>query len=95
MPQDRQKLEEILFRETTTIGIRRVMMQRTVLERRNVTISTTLGEAEVKVCRLEATSRCYPEYDSAARLARENDLPFLEAYERIRAEGERKLAEEG
>ena len=57
--------------------------------------STTLGEAEVKVCRLEATSRCYPEYDSAARLARENDLPFLEAYERIRAEGERKLAEEG
>ncbi len=72
------------------------MMQRTVLERRNVTISTTLGEAEVKVCRLEATSRCYPEYDSAAPgWPGKTIFLFWEAYERIRAEGERKLAEEG
>ena len=46
--QDISGLEQIIFRETTTIGIRRVEMERTVLEREQRVDSTSLGMIEVK-----------------------------------------------
>ena len=56
-PKDRESMEKIIFAETTTIGIRRVNMQRTVLERECVRISTPLGEADVKLCRSAGTEK--------------------------------------
>ena len=43
-PKDRERMEEIIFAETTTIGIRRINMQRTVLQRENCSVSTPFGE---------------------------------------------------
>ena len=83
-PGDRQKLEEIIFSETTTIGIRRVNMQRTVLERENVRVATPLGEAGVKVCRFGGKEKYYPEYDSVKELAVKNGRNFQEVYEMVR-----------
>ena len=75
------KLEHIIFRETTTIGIRRVKMERTVLERSMVKQNTSLGEVVVKVCTLpDGSRRYYPEYESVVSLADANGISFQEAY---------------
>ena len=41
-------MEQIIFRETTTIGIRRQEMERTILKREKRTVTTPLGNVEVK-----------------------------------------------
>ena len=86
-PKDRESMEKIIFAETTTIGIRRVNMQRTVLERECVRISTPLGEADVKLCRSAGTEKCYPEYDSVKALAQKSGRSFQEVYELVRQAG--------
>ena len=62
--EDVERMEQIIFEETTTIGIRRVPMDRTILRRESLTVQTPLGEAKVKVCRYGGTERYFPEYDS-------------------------------
>lgn len=79
---DITKLEEIIFYETTTIGIRRVEMERTVLERESRTVSTSLGEVQVKAC----GRRLYPEYESLAALCHEKNLPYFEVYHKVLSE---------
>lgn len=86
-PKDRESMEKVIFAETTTIGIRRVNMQRTVLERECVRISTPLGEADVKLCRSAGTEKCYPEYDSVKALAQKSGRSFQEVYELVRQAG--------
>ena len=89
-PKDRERMEEIIFAETTTIGIRRVNMQRTVLERESGSVSTPFGEAAVKICRL-ADGKCfYPEYDSVKALAQKSGRSFQEIYELVRREAEKE-----
>ena len=69
-------LEEIIFRDTTTIGIRKQRMERTVLERVEVKVETSYGEAAAKICRYGDLTKVYPEYESAARLAKETKVPI-------------------
>lgn len=76
-------LEQIIFAETTTIGIRRQKMERTILEREIQKVSTAFGVAEVKVCRTKEWERAYPEFESAARLARSLGLPLQDMYRMI------------
>ncbi len=44
-------LEQIIFEETTTIGIRRIEAERTILPRKKAEIDTPIGKAQVKICR--------------------------------------------
>jgi hypothetical protein len=81
--EDVARLEDIIFRETTTIGIRRVEMERTILKRQQQEIDTEYGKAAVKICEVDGTQRVYPEYESVARICREKDLPYGEVYEKI------------
>lgn len=74
--KDRLKMEEIIFRETTTIGIRRMQVERTVMQREVKEVDTPLGKALVKVCVGGSGHFIYPEYESVARLARERGLPY-------------------
>lgn len=77
---DREKMEHILFAETTTIGIRRQNMQRTVLKRESAAAETPLGTVAVKKLYREEGVCCVPEYESVAKIAREKGLPFREVY---------------
>ena len=75
-------LENIIFRETTTIGIRRVKMERSILERESETLCLSMGEIKVKKCTLpDGTIRRYPEYEEVARLARETNSSIQEILE--------------
>lgn len=84
--EDIEKLEGIIFRETTTIGIRRQKMERSVLKRQVQTVRTSLGEARVKACFMEGGMRAYPEYESVRELCRKNGLSFQETYQKIAEE---------
>ena len=66
------KLAQIIFEETTTIGIRRMKMERTILPRESGSIMIDGRELKVKKCTLpDGQVRCYPEYDSVVELAKE------------------------
>ena len=79
--KDIEKLEHIIFRETTTIGIRRIEMDRTVLKRKEKMIDTSIGQAQIKVCQERGVVRFYPEYDSVSKLAKESGMPFSQVYQ--------------
>lgn len=85
-PEDREQMEEIIFEETTTIGIRRVLMQRTVLPRRKSVEQTSLGEVAVKTMEKKNGEVPTLEYESVAAIARERKLPFREVYRRLEKE---------
>lgn len=84
--EDISKMEEIIFQNTTTIGVRRIQMERTILEREIRTVHTSLGEVSVKICSLGGTRRIYPEYESVAMACRESGMSYTEAYARIAEE---------
>ena len=71
-PKDRERMEEIIFAETTTIGIRGSTCSARCLSGRSARVSTPFGEAAVKVCRLADGKRFYPEYDSVKALAQKS-----------------------
>jgi pyridinium-3,5-bisthiocarboxylic acid mononucleotide nickel chelatase len=76
-PDARQRLTAIVFRETTTIGVRYRDMTRECLDREVVTVETPAGPVRVKVARRDgAVLNAAPEFDDCARIARERDIPF-------------------
>lgn len=81
--EDREKLEAIIFRETTTIGIRYVEMVRTILPRRTEKRQTSYGEVAVKICEGEGEVRITPEYESIREVCRERGLSFQKVYEDV------------
>lgn len=79
------EMEDIIFRETTTIGIRSRRMERHILPREIITVMTELGEAKVKEVRGRDFCRRVPEYESVVELAGRSGRPFGEVYEIVRA----------
>jgi len=73
-------MDEILFRETTTIGVRRYQVERNVLQRRIETVETPYGPAKVKVCSFDDGERHYPEYESVKELAKQQGISYKEMY---------------
>ena len=73
-------MERIIFKETTTIGIRRQKMERTVLKREKRTVVTPLGDVEVKVCIFDGQEYIYPEYESVKKLCKKTGVSYREAY---------------
>jgi uncharacterized protein (TIGR00299 family) protein len=80
-PGRREALEEVLFAETTTLGIRRQEWDRTVLEREVVPVDTPYGTVGVKVGR--RGGRAYnvqPEFEDCRRVAQERGVPVKEVW---------------
>jgi len=76
-PGSEHKLAELIFRETTTLGIRRSTVERETLQRETVTVQTELGPVRVKVARLNGrTLNVSPEYDDCRAIASEKGVPL-------------------
>lgn len=73
------KMESLIFENTTTIGIRRVQMERTKLARRQIEIHTSLGKITAKEVCINGKKRIYPEYESVKKLCEEKNMNFVEA----------------
>jgi uncharacterized protein (DUF111 family) len=75
---EREVLEvvsQIIFRETTTIGIRQHAVNRTILDRDFVEVETEYGRVKIKVSKLNGeVVNAAPEYEDCARVAREKGV---------------------
>jgi uncharacterized protein (TIGR00299 family) protein len=81
-PADAPAVEDFLFRETTTLGVRRWLAARAVLRREPHTVTTPWGPVEGKVgWRRDKPPRFAPEFESCRRIAEERNLPLREVYE--------------
>jgi len=76
-PERREAFEELLLRETTTLGIRVREEDRVILQRRFVEVDTAYGSIRVKVgSRNGEDLNWMPEYEDCARAAREHRVPL-------------------
>jgi uncharacterized protein (TIGR00299 family) protein len=66
----REAVEELLFRETTTLGVRRQEWERTTLERETATVETAYGQVRIKLGRRGGVVyNAWPEFDDCQRAA--------------------------
>ncbi len=78
-------VEDILFRETGTFGIRRHQAQRHKLHRRALTVDTPWGPMQGKLgWRGEEMPDFTPEYEDCSRVAREQGIALRDVYEQVR-----------
>ncbi len=76
-----EELEQIIFEETTTIGIREFpSVMRSILKREKKEIETPYGNVQVKEVTLQGKTKCYPEYESVKAVAQEAGVTFAEVY---------------
>jgi pyridinium-3,5-bisthiocarboxylic acid mononucleotide nickel chelatase len=76
-PENGAELEALLFRETTTIGIRRRIEERSILDRSFETVETAFGKIRVKIASAAGEQRnAMPEYEDCRRAAREHGAPL-------------------
>ncbi len=74
---DRDRLARLLFRESTTIGVRIYTAERRTLDRTHVPLETAYGPLRMKVSRLEGEILNFaPEYDDCQKIAREQGVPL-------------------
>ncbi len=80
-PADAPAVEDILFRETTTLGVRRWTADRTVLRRQPYTVTTPWGPVEGKLgWRGSEPPRFAPEFESCRQIAETHRVPLCEVY---------------
>ncbi len=78
-PEHREKLTDIVFRESTTIGVRFQEMLRDCLDREMVTVGTAIGPVRFKIARRHGqVVNAQPEFDDLAKLAAERSIPIKE-----------------
>jgi pyridinium-3,5-bisthiocarboxylic acid mononucleotide nickel chelatase len=76
-PDDSDKLMQIIFAETTTLGVRCRQENRRVLARKWQTVSTRFGDVRIKIASLNGTVSSYtPEYEDCRRIAVEHRVPL-------------------
>ncbi len=81
-PEQRDNLMNILFRESTTLGIRFHYSQRKVLPRSEVEMDSPWGKMRVKkVLRPDGSSYFLSEYEACRKIAEENKIPIREVYD--------------
>lgn len=80
-PGDRRALTDLVFAETTTIGVRYQEMARECLDRELVPVATPWGEVRIKVARQAGrVLNAQPEFDDVARLAAAHDVPIKDVH---------------
>jgi pyridinium-3,5-bisthiocarboxylic acid mononucleotide nickel chelatase len=75
--QNAAGLIDLIFRETTTIGVRTYDVRRKTLEREFVPVETPFGAVRMKVSRMNGSIlNAAPEYDDCQRVAAERGVPL-------------------
>lgn len=76
-PEDAPMLTEIIFTETSTLGVRRREEQRQALARKWINVVTRWGDVRLKIASMNGTITNYaPEYEDCKKLAAENHVPL-------------------
>jgi hypothetical protein len=85
-PEKSDALSQLLFEQTTTIGVRIYEARRKVLEREQVMVETPYGTVQVKVARREGkVVNAAPEFEDCQRLAAEKSVPLKQVISAAKA----------
>ncbi len=87
---DRDKMVGLIFKHTTTIGVRENISKRYILERRIEKIQTCYGEVRKKVSVGYGVEREKFEYDDISRIAKENGMSLGEVAQRLTEKGKQE-----
>jgi len=80
-PEFQDACEAVIFRETTTLGIRRSTQERTILHREIQKVQTEYGEVQIKVAKSgEMITNVQPEYEDCASIARVKNISWREVH---------------
>ncbi|KAH7488281.1 hypothetical protein PRIC1_007603 [Phytophthora ramorum] len=84
--ENEQEILEALFRETTTLGVRRNVVDRVFLSRKFVSVSAFGRSVDVKVAYLgnEAVN-VHPEFEHCKAIAVEHNIPLLQVIDEVKA----------
>jgi pyridinium-3,5-bisthiocarboxylic acid mononucleotide nickel chelatase len=83
-PEAENRVNEVLFRETSTIGVRKYSIDKTMLERKIEQVTTRFGEVRVKSAFYQGTCiKSKPEYDDCLKIAREKGIPISQVYQEV------------
>ncbi|MFL0267129.1 nickel pincer cofactor biosynthesis protein LarC [Candidatus Clostridium radicumherbarum] len=78
------ELTSIILRETTTLGVRKYLVKKTMLKREGSIINTRFGEIRIKTSFLNGEIiKVKPEYEDCKRIAYENNIPIRVVYEEV------------
>lgn len=91
--KDREKMAALLFRHTTTIGIRESIHNRMVMHRTDKTVQSKWGTVHVKECTGYGVKKEKPEYEDIRKIAKETGLSLKEIKESLISEKEKKNSE--
>lgn len=80
-------MEEIIFLNLSTIGLRKYNCSRSILKRENIIFNTSYGNCRFKISYFENNKYIYPEYDDVKNIALENNLGFNELYADLKYQG--------
>jgi len=86
---NRGKLDAVLnvvFAETSTLGVRIQPIERRKLKRSSKTVKTLFGEMKVKVITVDGAERLAPEFEECKRVALEKNIPLIDVYKQVEAE---------
>ena len=86
---ERGKLDAVnavIFKETTTLGVRTIPSERFKLPRSSREVKTSLGPVKVKVVVNEGTERIVPEFEECKRIAREKNMALKDVYKILEKE---------
>lgn len=78
-------IEDAVFRNTTTIGLRKHPVSRTCLKRESVSVQLPFGTIEVKQCSWNGGVFNYPEYESVKKASQESGIDFKTVFEQAKA----------
>ena len=82
--EDRERMAQLIFRHTTTLGIRESLQSRYTLERRTQTLSTPYGKVRQKLSTGYGVQRQKAEYEDIAAIAREQGLTIAQVRELLK-----------
>ena len=76
-PEKRELISELLYKETTTLGLRIRSVERECLPREIIRVATKYGDVDVKIARYNRSiTNAMPEYEQVRRRAVENNVPY-------------------
>ena len=80
--------EDVIFRHTSTIGLRKYPVERTCMAREITEVELSYGKVKVKKCSLGDIVRYNPEYESVKALSEKNGQTFREVFDAARRRAE-------
>jgi hypothetical protein len=84
-PEKQSACEAVIFRETSTLGIRHRLQQRSILDREIQVVATDYGKIRIKVAwngqtQDKIATNVQPEYEDCAAIARQHNIPWREVH---------------